>query len=84
MTIADMVCTYKPIDAKESGLKENAIAINSMEKEKIYEEFCIKQPNTSALISNKSFSLHKPEMIEHVESFAKSERHERAIDDQLH
>ena len=84
MTVADMICTYKPIDAQEAGLKDNAITINSMEKEKIYEEFCHKQSQPQSLVINRPFAIKKPEMIEHVESIAKNTHHERVIDNQMH
>lgn len=65
MTQADMVFTYKPIDPVEAHIKENAVVINSMERERIYNEYCCK-PVVSKEIEP-AFSSRKPEMIKHVE-----------------
>lgn len=67
ITQADHVFTYKPIDAVEAHLKENAITINSMQKEQIYEDYCVKL-DRNPLTANRPFSLEKPDVVKHAES----------------
>ena len=71
ITQADMAFTYKPVDPVEAHLKEDAIVINSMEKEKIFTNFCIKSKDSKLSMANLEFSVEKPDMAHTFENTEK-------------
>lgn len=71
ITQADMAFTYKPVDPLEAHLKEDAIVINSMEKEKIFTNFCMKSKESELSMASHGFSVQKPDMAHDFENTEK-------------
>ena len=84
ITQADYVFTYKPIDTVEAHLKENAIAINSMQKEQIYEDYCAKPTQKAPITVNRPFSLEKPDVVKHAESLGKHNLEKKKVNELSH